>query len=126
METYHSDENEIKAILAYPKCSRARRQAFSLLRKKTNFDLYINGVFRPYRMNKEQTSKTFYPCIYCRGLFKKGYLKRHTKVCSVEYSRNADPRIRHNYITDSQTLTACAMDPTNTISRLNVKEQVIE
>lgn len=126
METYHREKVEVKKLLEYPRGSKERRQGFSLLRNNTNFDLYIKGVVRPYRNTVENNLNLFHPCIYCRGLFKEKYLSRHTKRCLIQKSsnRNNEAHAYKNYISESQTLAACAMDTTNVISRLNVKEQV--
>lgn len=127
METYHREKAEVKKILDYPKGSKERRQGFSLLRNNTNFDLYIKGIVRPYRNTEENNLNIFHPCIYCKGLFKEKYLRRHTKACLVQKSSNKDKKetpVYRNYISVSQTLAACSMDSTNVISRLNVKEQV--
>lgn len=124
METFHRDEHEVKTILEYPKKSKERRKAFMLLRNSINFDLFINGEVRPYRQTTDQALSTFYPCIYCKGLFKKSYLYRHGKKCQSRNSETSCNKIQKNYVTHSQTLTACNMDTTNVISRLNVKKQV--
>lgn len=42
----------------------------------------------------------------------------------VKNPNNTESKVWRNYISDSQTLAACALDPTNTISRLNVKDKV--
>lgn len=112
----------MKIILQYPRKSKERRQAYSLLRNATNFDLYIQGELRPYRETNEESASLFYPCIYCKGLFKKQYLKRHTKRCLVNKEKICNSK---DYVSASQSLAACAMDPTNVISTLNIKEQVL-
>lgn len=127
MELNHKNINEVKKILQYPRKSKERRQAFSLLRNQTNFDLYIEGVVRPYRETMEKDSLTFYPCVYCKGVFKKEYLKRHTKLCVVQKNtkqEGSELSCRKYYVSNSQTEVACALDATNAISRLNVKELV--
>lgn len=124
IETYHRDEKEIKEILKYPKGNKERRQMFNIFRKSTNFDMYLSGITRPCRDKVENESTLYYPCVYCKGLYKKKYLKRHTKVCFVKNPNNTESKVWRNYISDSQTLAACALDPTNTISRLNVKDKV--
>lgn len=126
IETFHRNENEIKEILQYPVRSKERREAFILLRKNTNFDLYIGGIIRPYRETAKKDNILFYPCVYCKGLFKKEYLGRHTKSCVCKKTVEAVTlkKCRLNYISESQTLIACASDITNVISKLNVKQQV--
>ncbi|KAB0804418.1 hypothetical protein PPYR_01388 [Photinus pyralis] len=125
LESHHRDENEVKKMLQYPRKSKERRQAFSLFRNHTNFDQYIEGVICPYRETIKKNSLTYYPCIYCKGVFQKEYLKRHSKLCVMQNSRKElSSNGRNYYITNSQTAIACAMDTTNVISRLNVKELV--
>lgn len=123
IETHHHDEKEVKKILEYPKSSKERRLAFSLLRNSTNFDLYIKGELRPYRETKQQHTTLYYPCIYCKGLYKKAYLRRHTKRCPAK-NNNSASNVPKCYVSNSQTMAACAMDTTNVISLLNLKEQV--
>lgn len=122
MEFNHRKEKEVAEILELPKRSKSRRTAFSLLRNDTNFHLFVNGIVRPYRQTGQQEQTIFYPCVNCKGLFKKHYLRRHKKLCLMQKASTSNTN--RNYIADSQTLTACAMDPTNVISRLNVKNEV--
>ncbi|XP_043463978.1 uncharacterized protein LOC122499596 [Leptopilina heterotoma] len=126
MKRMHKEEKEIKSLLSLPKKTKERRMAFDSFRKQTNFDLYINGTVRPQRQTTDFKLSAFYPCIYCKALIKKSYLTRHSLVCSKKgLKTNAFNQENHrNYLTDSQTLTACSIDPTNVISRLAVKEQV--
>nr|CAH7759144.1 unnamed protein product [Callosobruchus chinensis] len=126
IENNHRDENEVKKCLIFPKGSKQRRNALILLRKGTNFDLYLDGVLRPYRQTEVNESTIFYPCIYCKGLFKKTYLKRHSKVCTDQKTVTDNNQSYRRFISDSQTFAACALDPTNVISKLDVKEQVFD
>lgn len=123
LEMYHKEEKEVQKILDCPKGSKERRRAVILLRNSTNFDLYIRGIMRPRRFTNKNDA-VYYPCIYCKGVFKKKYLPRHSKLCSNNKSIKTKMKFHSNYVTDSQTLAACAMDPTDMISRLNVTEQV--
>ncbi|XP_050518994.1 uncharacterized protein LOC126893092 [Diabrotica virgifera virgifera] len=122
MQTFHGEEKEVIKLLQYPKNSKARRAAFKLLRNETNFDLYIQGDIRPTRSLTETQTSNFYPSIYCRGLYKKSYLKRHNRICKQKNRGGSSS----NYVSESQTLTACVMDPTNVVSKLIVKEQVFD
>ncbi|RZC38003.1 hypothetical protein BDFB_013121, partial [Asbolus verrucosus] len=67
---------------------KERRQALSVLRNETNFELYVQGIIRPYRQcNKPAEEKpVYYPCAACKGLFLKHYLKRHAKKCHGQIS----------------------------------------
>ncbi|CAH0563168.1 unnamed protein product [Brassicogethes aeneus] len=128
LERHHGSEKEIEDILKLPKNSKDRRLALSLLRKDTNFHLHISGITRPFRKsNKESLGKLdYYPCIYCKGLFRQPYLKRHTKRCTSKPSSSKQSGGRMDYISNSQTVVACASDPTETLSKLNVKCQVFD
>lgn len=118
LERQHKVEEEVRDILKHPRNSKERRRAFGLYRNEINFNLYINGLTR-------SKSSTYYPCAYCRGLYLKNYLKRHVKTCFVQNQSldGSDGRRKH-YLSHAQTVTACAMDPTDVISKLNVKEKV--
>ncbi len=126
VERHHGSEKEIEDILKLPKNSKDRRQALILLRKDTNFHLHISGITRPFRESKQESLEKldYYPCIYCKGLFQKQYLKRHTKICICKPNGSKQTHSRMDYVSSSQTVVACASDPTDTLSKLNVKCQV--
>jgi hypothetical protein len=126
IERHHGSEKEIEDILKLPKNSKDRRLAFILLRKDTNFQLHISGTTRPFRKSNEEFLVKFeyYPCIYCKGLFKKQYLRRHAKKSISKPNTSEQIRSRMDHVSNSQTFVACASDPTDTISKLNVKCQV--
>lgn len=124
LKRQHKDEKEVIDIMQYPKNSKARREGFSLLRNETNFDLYIKGVVRPNRQHNTDLEDNieYYPCANCKGVFGKKYLRRHAKKCIAKHDNKKQTKT--NSISQSQTTIACAMDTTDTISKLNVKEQV--
>ncbi|CAG9827439.1 unnamed protein product [Diabrotica balteata] len=122
IERKHACEGEVKHILNLPKNSKERRIAFCLLRNSTNFDLFIKGVTRPNRKVDNKNEVVYYPCAHCKGLFVKKYLKRHSNSCIIK--RNRTKSNKCNHISNSQTVIACAMDATNVVSQLNVKQQV--
>lgn len=127
LERHHGNEKEVKDVLQFPKCSKERRQALALLRNDTNFDLYIGGTVRPNRSVLQEcaTNQKYFPCAYCKGLFLEGYLKRHAKLCTSQKTDHiSNKTLRINHLSNSQTAIACASDPTDTISKLNVKNQV--
>lgn len=128
LERLHSLEQEVIDILAFPKKSKQRKEALAILRNKTNFDLYLKGQICPSRRKPVNLANSnvgsniaYYPCVYCKGVFSKNYLRRHVKNCLVQKGN----KITQNCVTKSQTFTACEMDPTNVVSKLNVKEKVI-
>lgn len=120
----HGSEPEVRKIIDMPPNSKERRQALILLRNDTNFDLYIKGTIRPIHLKIDQTedSTRYYPCAYCKGVFLKNYLRRHARSCPFQKRKSNDPKKDH--LSQSQTVVACAVDPTNVVARLNVKEKV--
>lgn len=119
----HMSESEVDNIFQYPKNTKERKTALTLLRNSTHFDLFVQGVTRLSRQRSKDNSAIM-PCAYCRGLFSRTYLKRHAKQCYVAHHVKNRKSGKINHLSNSQTIVACAMDPTDTISRLNVKEQV--
>ncbi|CAH1382975.1 unnamed protein product, partial [Tenebrio molitor] len=79
-----------------------RRLAFILLRKDTNFQLHISGTTRPFRKSNEEFSVKFeyHPCIYCKGLFRKQYLRRHAKKCISKPNTSGQIRSRMDHLFD--------------------------
>ncbi|XP_050509409.1 uncharacterized protein LOC126886500 isoform X2 [Diabrotica virgifera virgifera] len=128
LERSHQSETELINIFQLPKSSKERRIALSAFRYDTNFDLYINSIkIRPVRKQSTADGEpTYYPCAYCKGLFVKSYLKRHAKSCLFQKQWTKGNETRQNHMANSQTIVACALDPTNVISKLNVKEQVFK
>lgn len=124
LQRNHAEEESIRTIMAMPKNSIERRNALALLRYETNFDLYIHGETRPSRQPTRNCEEIkYYPCAYCKGLFMKSYIRRHAKACRVRQSVSGSKE-KTNHLSNSQTVIACALDPTNVISKLNIKEQV--
>ncbi|KAJ8946138.1 hypothetical protein NQ314_008960, partial [Rhamnusium bicolor] len=125
----HSTEKEVESIFQYPKNSKERRHALGILRNETNFNLFIKGTIRPNRNRYKNLveHEKYYPCAYCKGLFFKEYLRRHVKNCiAIKTHANASQvELKKNVLSRSHTITACAVDPTNVISKLNVKEQYL-
>ncbi|KAJ8959507.1 hypothetical protein NQ318_022204, partial [Aromia moschata] len=105
-------KNEDENILEFPKNSKKRRQALSLLRNDTNFNLFIQGIVRP----KEQRFKNF---------VKDDEFMIHSMRIFFGCQRNSNQR-KINHVSRSHTLTACVTDPTNVIFQLNVKRTEIQ
>lgn len=115
--------------MQYPKNSKERKHALAILRNDINFELYIKGVIRPNRVVSKSSSPSvkdiqYYPCAYCKGLFVKSYLRRHVKKCLTYKTdpNTSQEKSQINHLSRSYTITACAVNPTNVISRLNVKD----
>lgn len=125
LQRKHTTEKEVKNIFEFPRRSKERKDALSLLKNDANFDLYIQGEIRPNRRYSEKIEgdkrKKYYPCAFCKGVFLKCYLARHAKICVHQKNKKNENKSQTSI---SQTLIACSMDPTNVISKLNVKEQV--
>lgn len=127
LERNHLNTEEVQNVFQYPKESKQRRQAFALIRNSTNFELFIKGITRATRQLKRSSDNIkCYPCVYCKGVFAKAYLNWHSKKCIMQEQvyANENPN-RKNQLSLSHTVTACAMDITDTLSKLNVKTQVI-
>ncbi|KAJ8962447.1 hypothetical protein NQ314_005743 [Rhamnusium bicolor] len=123
LKRWHSLEKEVMEILTFLKNSKQRKEALAVLRNETNFDLYLRGEVCPNRrkpFNNPDTDIVYYPCVYCKGIFRKNYLRRHIKNCSAE----KDNKSTQNCVAKSQTFTACHMDPANVVSKLSIKETV--
>ena len=126
LKRHHITENEVENIFQHPKNSKSRKQALSLFRNGTNFDMFIQGEVRRNRKPRQNLGieDITYPCAYCKGLFAKRYLKRHVKICTTAQQVLHRKSGKPDHASDSQTLVACAMDPSHTIAKLNVKTQV--
>ncbi|XP_018569717.1 uncharacterized protein LOC108909779, partial [Anoplophora glabripennis] len=126
----HSSEVEVKKILREPLNSKARKGALAALRKETHFERYLCGDILPARRkfddekSRKNPESLHYPCTFCKGLYKKSYLRRHVKLCSSKSVKHEE--IASNAVSKSQTFTACNLDQTNTVNRLEVKEKVFD
>nr|CAI5831886.1 unnamed protein product [Callosobruchus analis] len=125
-ETDYSDDNIRDKDFDFPVKSKQRRQAsFDRLKGSTNFEMYLKGAIRPKKQRTEDTNVEYYPCIYCKELFSKKYLNRHAKICPVK-NNSTTAYGESSQITLSQTAVACALNPNDVISKLNIKEQVFD
>lgn len=115
----HRNEPEVEEALEFPVKSKQRKQAICMIRNDSNFDLFLRGTVRPKKQTLQDAEKKFYPCIYCKAIYTKTYLRRHCKTCEFRTSP-----MEVNVVGRSQTLIAYSSDPTNAISKLEVNEQV--
>jgi hypothetical protein len=126
----HSSEKEVTKILREPLNSKGRKKAIAALRKETHFENYLDGDIRPARRNLNDDNKSqdqnplFYPCTRCKGLYKKSYLRRHVKLCTREIHKETVSTA--SAVSKSQTFTACELDRTDAVARLEVKEKVFD
>lgn len=120
---HHKGEHEVENILKLPSKSKERKQVINLLKSNTNFDMYLKGIVRPKKQQNPHNDHEYYPCIYCKTLYSKHYLHRHAKICPIK-KISIDGNKKSEQVALSQTLVACALDTTDVISKLNIKEQV--
>lgn len=112
--------------MSFPIGTKERRQALLKIKIESNFNLYLNGIIRPKKQLSQEKDTSYYPCVYCKVIYTKNFLHRHAKNCFAKQKLiglNSNAKV--NYVSKSQTAVACASDPTETISKLNIKEQVI-
>lgn len=113
---------EVRDVMSFPLKSKQRKCALEKLRNDSNFDLYLDGKIRPKKQLTEPTETEYYPCIYCNAIFSKCYLNRHVKKCIG--NREPNKHTKANVISSSQTKVACALDPTDVISKLAIRKEV--
>lgn len=105
----HSSEMEVTRFCALKKGSKDRKNLADQLRKRGNFlynmgkEQYIKPVRRPNNFSLiSKTAKDYLPCKYCYGLYKKGYLSRHERVCksvkTAKKGRNNAQADAHNLL----------------------------
>lgn len=118
----HNHEKEVLDVLSFPLKSKERKFALEKLRNDSNFDLYLNGEIRPKKKLTEPLEIEYYPCIYCKAIFSKCYLNRHVKKCIGNREPNKHAKV--SVVSSSQTKVACALDPTDVISKLAIRKEV--
>lgn len=122
LERRHNHEREVRDIISFPIKSKERKCALEKLRNDSNFDLYLNGNIRPKKQLTETIDIQYLPCIYCKAIFSKSYLNRHVKQCNANRESNKHKKV--NVVSSSQTNVACALDPTDVISKLAIRNEV--
>lgn len=117
----HKDEKEVKELLQVPVKSNKRREIISLIRKNGQFEEFMKGNIIPTYRNANVTCKNSYaPCGYCKGIFLKSYLVRHSRKCKVRSVKESGPKPA----AASQTLIACASEFGQTLAKMRVKSEV--
>lgn len=128
MERNHGEEEEVLQIFSLTKNSKARKAALAMLRNDANFDLYIrNNELRTLRNRGDARECEYCPCAYCKALVLRTYLTRHVKVCPMRrrwLETKSNKTVKSNHASASQTIVACARDPNNVISSLQIKDKV--
>lgn len=77
-------------MFSFKNGSKERKQHIDQLRKRGNFFNNICGatklkpVRRPNRFAEQPKAMDYLPCKFCFGLFKKNYLRRHLKKCTLK------------------------------------------
>ncbi|XKL62200.1 hypothetical protein PGB90_002033 [Kerria lacca] len=79
LERNHSDKEKVKNIMSLPVNSMERIEAMKLLRNDRNFINFI--ATKTKKKSEELIEKNRLPCEYCKGLFSKKYLARHSRNC---------------------------------------------
>lgn len=110
----HSEEIEVAKLLSYKKGSQERKQHIDQLRKKGNFFNNISGttklkpVRRPNQFVDQPKAIDYLPCKFCFGLFKKNYLRRHIKICTLKKEELGN--VRQNIQANAQSLLLAFTD----------------
>lgn len=94
-----------------------------MIRNLGHFKAFLVGDLKPKYVRGPARSTDYLPCSYCKGLYKKNYLRRHYIKCAAKPSEDKQ-RIKH--MAKSQTLLACSADRNNTLHRLRVKTEVLD
>ncbi|XP_041913478.1 uncharacterized protein LOC121724972 isoform X3 [Alosa sapidissima] len=91
LEHVHKNEAEVAAAVRFPKNSKSRRIHLDLLRKKGNRAHNIDviregsGVIVPCKQTSDSNinPNDFLHCLSCQGLFKRRFLWKHMKRCTL-------------------------------------------
>ncbi|XP_041914388.1 uncharacterized protein LOC121679609 isoform X3 [Alosa sapidissima] len=91
LEHVHKNEAEVAAAVRFPKNSKSRRIHLDLLRKKGNRAHNIDviregsGVIVPCKQTSDRNinPQDFLHCLSCQGLFKRRFLWKHMKRCTL-------------------------------------------
>lgn len=109
MQRKHGEEIEVAQFLALKKGSNERKKLIDQLRKRGNFFNNISDmpkmkpVRRPNQFSEQPQATDYLPCTFCYGLYKKNYLRRHTKVCSLK-KNSVEGTQRRKVQAESQSL----------------------
>ncbi|XP_067310638.1 uncharacterized protein [Pseudorasbora parva] len=80
----HKTEAEVMEALSYPKRSEKRRRLLEKLRNRGNFqhnvDVLKNGTGQ-IKLKRTSKQSKFIHCVYCKGMFSRKELWRHSRRC---------------------------------------------
>ncbi|XP_059907746.1 uncharacterized protein LOC132457512 isoform X3 [Gadus macrocephalus] len=102
LEQKHSRESEVASALACPKKSKERRVQLDFIRRKGNPSHNIDvikegkGIIVPCKQSSSETldPKDYMHCANCQGLFKRKFLWKHNKVCTLAQKSTRTGRTR--------------------------------
>ncbi|XP_018578165.1 uncharacterized protein LOC108916403 [Anoplophora glabripennis] len=112
-----------------------RKQLLAIIRRQGNYVLKDHSkLVRPVRrpkaenaqfFNKENGKDSYVACQDCLGFFKRNYLRRHRKTCSLR-PKIMNSSKRENHLTESQLAMICAGTYKEFYNSLRLKEDVFK
>ncbi|KAH0998599.1 hypothetical protein HUJ04_005430 [Dendroctonus ponderosae] len=121
----HSDEGAVKELLSFPPNHIERKTLLAVIRRQGIFvcSLSTNNI-RPVRRPKETESLNdpYVSCPGCMGFFRRNYLRRHRKQCSLRTECNT--KARENHLSLAQVVTVCSGAHSDFLSSLRLKQEV--
>lgn len=93
LEMKHAQEELVKEFVSLPKASQKRKDAIAIIRKKGNFELFVDKdlnkdkMFVPVRRptdEKKNSAENFAVCPDCQGLYTKNNLRHHSAKCPMQ------------------------------------------
>ena len=97
---WHGDEKEVKAFSSLPKENKTRALLIGILRKRGNFMKMSENIICPVRRPRKENlgeSLCYKACIFCQGLYRQEYIRRHQNRCPLNKGRrNCDTKKTEN------------------------------
>lgn len=124
----HKEEGAVRELLAQTSQDR-KKKLLNALRKQGNYLCteklkLIRPVRRPVK-NVDETRgdgrEHYVACGDCFGYFKRDYLRRHRKKCSL---RTHNRSSRENHLSESQTMITCSGNYAKFYNNLRLKREV--
>lgn len=121
----HGKEESVQKILEQPKGDRKRKVMIDLLRKQGNFSIIGENIMRPVQRPtskpiEDVTPTDYFPCKYCKGLYKKKSLRRHALTC---YFNNENSK-KKNFASEGQTMLAFTESRQAFLKKLRLHSEV--
>ncbi|KAL0152241.1 hypothetical protein M9458_051964 [Cirrhinus mrigala] len=93
----HKTEAEVMEALSYPKGSVKRRRLLEKLRNRGNFqhnvEVLKSGTGK-IKLKRTSKQSKFIHCVYCKGMFSRKELWRHTRRCHFMPERTSGESVR--------------------------------